>query len=145
MRPWTTSPRACDRLSVWRACQPPSGGISPIERSISPMSFGDRIGACNNYDPARVVPLIAAGERIGLLRRDNAAVLGRFSEVFAVGPDGVNLIATGDIATVSRAVDAVVDALVAERRVPKWRDETFDVAPRWGVPPVFRLDRGAGP
>jgi 8-oxo-dGTP pyrophosphatase MutT (NUDIX family) len=39
----------------------------------------------------------------------------------------------------------VVDALVAENRVPKWRNETFDVAPRWGASPVFRLDRGAVP
>jgi 8-oxo-dGTP pyrophosphatase MutT (NUDIX family) len=109
------------------------------------MSFRDRIGACNNYDPARVVPLIAADERIGLLRRDNAAALGRFSDVFAVGPNGVNLIATGDVATISRAVDAVVDVLVAEGRLPKKGNETFDVAPRWGVPPVFRLDRGAVP
>jgi 8-oxo-dGTP pyrophosphatase MutT (NUDIX family) len=109
------------------------------------MSFRDRIGACNNYDPARVVPLFAAGERIGLLRRDNAAVLGQFSDVFAVGADEVNLIATGDVATVSCAIDAVVDALVAENRVPKWRNETFDVAPRWGMAPVFRLDRGAVP
>jgi len=29
--------------------------------------------------------------------------------------------------------------------VPKWRNETFDVAPGWGAPPVFRLDRGAVP
>jgi hypothetical protein len=29
--------------------------------------------------------------------------------------------------------------------VPKWRNETFDVAPRWGALPVFRLDRGAVP
>ena len=110
-----------------------------------PMSFRDRIGACNNYDPARVVPLTAAGTRIGLLRRDNAAVLGRFSDVFAVGSDEVELVATGDVAAVSGAIDAVVDVLVAEGRVPKWRNETFDVAPRWGMPPVFRLDRGAVP
>ena len=29
--------------------------------------------------------------------------------------------------------------------VPKWRNETLDVAPRWGAPAVFRLDRGAVP
>src|SRR5437588_11919130 len=105
--------------------------MSPIERSISgPMSFRDHIGACNNYDPARVVPLIAAGERIGLLRRDNAAVLGRFSDVFGVGADEVSLIATGDVETVSRAINAVVDVLVAESRVQKCSNETFDVAPR---------------
>ena len=39
----------------------------------------------------------------------------------------------------------MVEALVAERRVPKWRNETFDVAARWGEPPILRLDRGAVP
>jgi 8-oxo-dGTP pyrophosphatase MutT (NUDIX family) len=109
------------------------------------MSFRDHIVSCNNYDPARVVPLTAGGARIGLLRRDNAAALRRFSDVFAVGSDGVELVASGDVAAVSRAIDSVVDALVADGRVPKWRNETFDVAPRWGMPPVFRLDRGAVP
>ncbi len=109
------------------------------------MSFRDHIGSCNNYDPARVVPLTAGGARIGLLRRDNAAALRRFSEVFAVGSDGVELVASGDVTAVSRAIDSVVDVLVADGCVAKWRNETFDVAPRWGMPPVFRLDRGAVP
>ena len=109
------------------------------------MSFRHHIAACNNYDPARAVPLFAGNERVGLLRRDNAAALRRFPGVFAVTDDRVNLVARGDVAAVSRAVDAVVDALVAEKRVPKWRNETFDVAPRWGAPAVFRLDRGAVP
>ena len=109
------------------------------------MPFRDHIGLCNNYDAARVVPLSAGGARIGLLRRDNAAALSRFSDVFAVGRDEVELVASGDVAAVSRAVDRVVDGLVADNCVPKWRNETFDVAPRWGMPPVFRLDRGAVP
>ncbi len=109
------------------------------------MSFRDHIVACNNYDPARAVPLFAGEDRVGLLRRDNAAALRRFPDVFAVADDRVTLLARGDVAAVSRAVDAVVDALVAEQRVPKWRNETFDVAPRWGAPAVFRLDRGAVP
>ena len=109
------------------------------------MSFRHHIVSCNNYDPARVVPLFAGPHRVGLLRRDNAAALRRFPDVFAVADDRVNLVARGDVAAVSRAVDAVVDVLVAEKRVPKWRNETFDVAPRWGAPAVFRLDRGAVP
>src|SRR5216683_3663704 len=109
------------------------------------MPFRDHIGLCNNYDAARVVPLSAGGARIGLLRRDNAAALSRFSDVFAVGRDEVELVASGDVAAVSRAVDRVVDGLVADNCVPKWRNETFDVMPRWGEPPVFRLDRGAVP
>jgi len=109
------------------------------------MSFRHHIVSCNNYDPARVVPLFAGRDRVGLLRHDNAAALRRFPDVFAVADDRVNLVARGDVAAVSRAVDAVVDALVAEKRVPKGRNETFDVTPRWGAPAVFRLDRGAVP
>jgi len=109
------------------------------------MSFRDHIAACNNYDPARVVPLFAGGDRVGLLRRDNAAALRRFPDVFAVADDRVSLLSRGGVAAVSRAVDAVVDALVVEKRIPKSRNETFDVAPRWGAPLVFRLDRGAVP
>src|SRR6266851_2404354 len=85
------------------------------------MSFVDHIRACNNYDRARVVP------------------------VFAVAPERVDLVAGGDVDAVSAAVDEVVEALVVENRVPKWRNETFDVMPNWGETPLFRLDRGAVP
>jgi len=109
------------------------------------MSFRDHIAACNNYDPSRAVPLFAGNARVGLLRRDNAETLRRFPDVFTVENERVNRLARGDVAAGSRAVDAVVDTLVGEGRVPKWRNETFDVAPRWGALPVFRLDRGAVP
>jgi 8-oxo-dGTP pyrophosphatase MutT (NUDIX family) len=109
------------------------------------MSFADHIRACNNFDRSRVVPLLARGRRIGWLRRDNAAALARFDSVFAVEPDQVRLVVEGDADTVSAAVDDVVEALVVEKSVPKWRNETFDVMPRWGEPPIFRLDRGAVP
>src|SRR5438270_221245 len=109
------------------------------------MSFADHIRACNNFDRARVVPLIAGGRRIGWLRRDNAAALARFDTVFAVEPERVTLVASGDVDRVSAAVDQVVEALVAERNIPKWRNETFDVMARWGDKPIFRLDRGAVP
>jgi 8-oxo-dGTP pyrophosphatase MutT (NUDIX family) len=109
------------------------------------MSFADRIRHCNSYDPARTIPLLAGEHRIGWLRRDNAEVLARHREVFAVGSDSARLLATGTADSISRTVDGVVDALVGERRVPKWRNETFDVAPRWGEKPIFRLDRGAVP
>ena len=109
------------------------------------MSFADHIRACNNYDPARVVPLLCGDRRLGLLLRENAAALARFPHVFAAEAVGVRLVATGGVDQVSAAVDGVVEALVVENRVPKWRNETFDVMPRWGDQPVFRLDRGAVP
>src|SRR5439155_23497186 len=102
-----------------------------------PMSFADHIRACNNYDRSRVVPFLAGGRRIGWLRHDNAAALSRFDTVFAVAPDRVQLVAEGDADRVSAAVDAVIEALVVEKSIPKWRNETFDVMARWGDPPVF--------
>jgi 8-oxo-dGTP pyrophosphatase MutT (NUDIX family) len=109
------------------------------------MSFADHIRFCNSYDPARVLPLVVGDRRVGLVRRDNAALLRRFSDLFAVGADAVRLVAQGDAAALSAAVDAAVKVLAADRRVPRWRNETFDVMPRWGMPPLFRLDRGAVP
>jgi hypothetical protein len=109
------------------------------------MSFRDHIRSCNNYDPARAVPLLAGSDRIGLVRCDNAGLLRRFPDVFAVEHDNVRLVPGGDVESVSRLVEGVVDALVAENRVPKWRNETFNVASHWGARPVFRLDRGAVP
>jgi len=109
------------------------------------MSFADHIRACNNYDPSRAIPLLAGDTRIGWLRRDNATALARFTRVFAVEPEHVRLVAEGDADRVSAAVDEVVEALLAENKLPKWRNETFDVAARWGEKPIFRLDRGAVP
>ena len=109
------------------------------------MSYGEHIRFCNNYDPARALPLLAGGERVGHVRRDNAAALAPFAGVFAVERQAVRLLAQGEPGAVSEAVDRVVEALVAAGRIPKWRSETFDVMPRWGMPPIFRLDRGAVP
>ena len=109
------------------------------------MSFADRIRHCNSYDPALAMPLWAGEHRIGWLRRDNAEVLARHDTVFRVTENEARLLVEGSCEEISRAVDRIVDVLVAERRVPKWRNETFDVMPRWGDPPIFRLDRGAVP
>src|SRR5436853_6949114 len=109
------------------------------------MSFAAHIRGCNNFDRSRVVPLLARGRRIGWLRRDNAAALARFDSVFVVEPQQVRLVVEGDADAVSAAVDEVVEALVVENSVPKWRNETFDVMARWDEPPIFRADRGAVP
>ena len=107
------------------------------------MSLLRHIRLCNTWRPDRFVPLWRGEERVGLIRRDNAEALKRFAEVFAVEPDGVWLIAPGDFNALSTAVDAVVERLVAEGRVAKWRNEFFAAAPRWGAPALFKLDRGA--
>jgi hypothetical protein len=109
------------------------------------MAFADRIRHCNSFDPARVIPLWAGEHRVGWLRHDNAEVLGRHDRVFKIGGKNARLLAEGNADAVSTAVGEVVEVLVAERRVAKWRNETFDVLPRWGERPMFRVDRGAVP
>jgi 8-oxo-dGTP pyrophosphatase MutT (NUDIX family) len=107
------------------------------------MSFLDHIRACNTYRAERFLPLVMGGTRIGWLRHDNAAALRRFPTVFAVSDGTVAIIAGGDFDALSAEIDRVIEALVAEGRIDKWRYEDFAVAPRWGQEPLFKLDRGA--
>ncbi len=107
------------------------------------MSLLRHIRRCNHWRPEHFVPLWRDAAKVGFIRRDNAEALRRFGDVFAVDGDGVRLIAPGGFEAVSAAVDAVTERLVAEGRVAKWRNEFFAVAPRWGMPPLFKLDRGA--
>ena len=108
------------------------------------MGLLQHIRACNAFDRTRFLPLVHDGARIGLLRRDNAERLRRF-DLFRVGDEAVTLVAGGGFEAVSEAVDAVVERLVGDGVLPRWRNEFFAVAPRWGAPPHFRLDRGAVP
>jgi 8-oxo-dGTP pyrophosphatase MutT (NUDIX family) len=109
------------------------------------MSLLRHIARCNRFDPARFRPLLYRGRRIGAVRHDNAEALARFPETFAVTNDAVRLVAPGDFDAVSDAVDRVVERLVADGKVAKWRNEFFAVAPDWGEPPLFKVDRGAVP
>jgi 8-oxo-dGTP pyrophosphatase MutT (NUDIX family) len=107
------------------------------------MSLLRHVRRCNEYRPERFLPFFHGDSRIGLVRRDNARSLSRFPKVFAVADDAVRLVAPGDFDALSAAVDGVVERLVADGLVPKWRNEFFAVATRWGAPPLFKLDRGA--
>jgi 8-oxo-dGTP pyrophosphatase MutT (NUDIX family) len=107
------------------------------------MSFLDHIRACNTYRAERFLPLVMGGTRVGWLRHDNAAALRRFPAVFAVSDGAVAIIAGGGFDALSAEIDRVIEALVAEGRIDKWRHEDFAVAPRWGQKPLFKLDRGA--
>jgi 8-oxo-dGTP pyrophosphatase MutT (NUDIX family) len=107
------------------------------------MSFLDHVAACNTYRAEDFLPLVLGDVRVGWVRHDNATALRRFPAVFAVSERAVALIAGGGFAALSRAVDGVIEALVAEGRIDKWRYEDFAVMPRWGQPALFKLDRGA--
>jgi len=107
------------------------------------MSFLDHIRACNTYRAERFLPLIIGGTRIGWVRHDNVETLRRFPAVFAVSGGAVAITAGGGFDALSVEIDRVIEALVAEGRIDKWRHEDFAVVPRWGQQPLFKLDRGA--
>lgn len=107
------------------------------------MSLLRHLRRCNDYHADRFLPLFSGAARVGLVRRDNAKALRRFPDVFAIGENDVRLVAEGDFARVSAEMDRVVERLVEDGLVPKWRNEFFAVSSRWGLPPLFRLDRGA--
>ena len=65
--------------------------------------------------------------------------------VFAVAGDRVRAHRRRRCRGGERARSTAWSSAGRRRPVPKWRNEIFDVAPRWGAPPVFRLDRGAVP
>ena len=109
------------------------------------MSLRRHIRLCNDYRPERFMPLWRGATPIGLVRRDNAEALRRFPDVFAVAPDGVRLVAAGDCAALTAAIDRVVERLLDAGHVAAWRNESFAVSARWGAPPIFKLDRGAVP
>jgi 8-oxo-dGTP pyrophosphatase MutT (NUDIX family) len=109
------------------------------------MSLLRHIRVCNVFAAERFLPLEHEGNEIGILRRDNAQTLQRHSDLFRLEDGRVTLTAGGGFEAVSAAVDAVVERLVSAGVVPRWRNEFFAVAPRWGAPAQFRLDRGAVP
>jgi 8-oxo-dGTP pyrophosphatase MutT (NUDIX family) len=109
------------------------------------MSLLRHIARCNAWEAGRHLPLFLGPARIGWVRRDNAAHLGRFPAVFAVGAERVEIVAEGDADRLTRAIDDVLETLAAEGIAPKWRNEEFAVSRRWGETPLFRLDRGAVP
>jgi 8-oxo-dGTP pyrophosphatase MutT (NUDIX family) len=109
------------------------------------MSLMRHLERCNRFDATRFRPLWFAEKRIGWVRNDNAVRLARFPETFAVSDGAVRLVAAGGFDAVSDAVDRVVEALVDDGAVAKWRYESFAVRPSWQEPPLFKIDRGAVP
>ena len=109
------------------------------------MSLLRHIELCNDYRADRFLPFRHGADRLGLVRKDNAEALRRFPKLFAVDDDSVRFLAEGSFDELSKIIDDVTEKLVSEGVVAKWRYECFVVAPRWGAPPHFKIDRGAVP
>jgi hypothetical protein len=103
------------------------------------------IRQCNAHDPARFVPFLHGGERLGLIRKVNAEALRRFPTAYEVSDAGVTLAIDGSFEDLSALIEETTEHLVSEGLVAKWRHEFFAAAPRWGAKAHFKIDRGAVP
>ena len=100
--------------------------------------------ACNRAEPSDYLPFTIAGTAVGRVRRDIAARLAEFPDLFAVSVHEVALHpGFGDFATRSAALDEAVDRMVKIGLAPKRRNEAYPVAARFTDAPLARLDRGA--
>jgi len=109
------------------------------------MTLLQHIRACNNWDAEAFIPLLFRGRRIGLMRRENAALLREFPTVFVVSKTQVALIALKDAQALTTKVEGVVNELVRDGTLLARHGEYFPVKPRWAEPVLFELDRGALP
>jgi hypothetical protein len=115
------------------------------------MAFLDHIRVCNEHDPTRYLPFLAADDagqtqRVGWVGRAFAERLARFDDVFVMAAGSIAL--RGDLAGFdarSAAMAKVTDALRADGTVTAWRDEFYAVAPRFGATPLLRVERAAAP
>ncbi len=104
---------------------------------------------------ARLAPELAAPKRrrlplrvdaaiAGWLDEERAARLAAFADVFAVNSDSVDFVpALRDARLRSEAMAVVAEALAHEGALTAWRNELYAVAPEFGAPPWFRLERAA--
>ncbi|MFQ6022765.1 MAG: DUF4743 domain-containing protein [Acidiferrobacterales bacterium] len=110
------------------------------------MSFLDRIKECNDHDLAKFRPLYIGSQRLGWVRHDMATRLAKYSAVFEVTADSVELnarLATFDAR--SAAVKTVLEELRDAGAIPAWRDEMYPVTVTYGAPPILQMERAAFP
>jgi isopentenyldiphosphate isomerase len=93
------------------------------------MSFLDHIHACNDWDPARFLPWVLDGERLGLLRGDFVEALRRWPSQFRVTPEAVHWTPpVRDFDGLSQALAKVVAALVEAGVIEYLHGESYPVA-----------------
>ena len=94
--------------------------------------------------PGPFLPLRIGCHAVGWLDQRRAARLGAFVDVFEVRDDGIAF-ARDDSDAVARtaALDRIARTLAAEGLLTAWRDERYAVAPAFGAPPWFLLERAA--
>ena len=104
----------------------------------------DGLAARQAFDADALVPWIVAGQRVGWLSRERAALLGRWPQWFDVSAQRVDLRETlASEAERTAALAEVVMRLAEAGHVRGWRDERFAVNTGWGTPTLALIERAA--
>ncbi|CAA7624402.1 NUDIX hydrolase family protein [Magnetospirillum sp. UT-4] len=106
------------------------------------MAFLDHIAACNAHDIGKFRPFMAERRQVGWVRHDVAGHLSAFPATFRVSEEAVTLhpgLATPEARSV--AIDAACRDLAAAWGTPGPKGERYDIAPGWGEPSLFTVDR----
>jgi hypothetical protein len=116
--------------------------MAPLPQRPHPMSYLDRVRACNRLDLTDHRPFVIDGRAYGWVNGPRAAVLARHPEVFAIADRTVGFCAALTApAARTAAVAAVTPALVASGLFPAPRGEAYAVKRTWAEAPAFTLDR----
>lgn len=108
------------------------------------MSYLDRIADCNTFDLQRYLPFQIAGQRVGLVRKDFAALLARYPQVFRVASRELCLVPQlSDFATRSAAVEPVLRELAGQGHIVGWREEPLAVTEAFSSEPLMQIERAA--
>ena len=92
----------------------------------------------------RYRPLWVERRAAGWLDDRRSARLAAIADTFDVRHDGISFVAGKDTASArSSALDRVARELAAEGLLTAWRDERYEVAPEFGAPAWFLLERAA--
>ncbi len=113
-----------------------------IDSRVQRVAMG--LAARNHFDAGVLRPWIVAGQAVGWLDRERAALLTRWPQWFEVGAGQVDLRDTLDTAAARTAALAeVIVRLADDGHIRGWRDERFTVDTGWGTPPLALIERAA--
>ena len=92
-------------------------------------------------------PLFCQAHQIGLISKDVEIQLLSFQDVFVIHPDRIDLCpGLSGYEEISAQVDSTL-RLLREKNcfnaLKGWRDETYDIRPCFGQPPLFAMERAA--
>jgi len=104
----------------------------------------DGLHARQPFDASQLIPWVVAGQRVGWLGRERAALLARWPKWFEVSAQRVDL--RDSLATAAErtaALAEVIARLADDGHVRGWRDERFAVDTGWGTPTLALIERAA--